>query len=423
MPAPQRCLSVDQVAEHCRATTLVAGDGATTVGIELEWLTRVAGERLSYAAAQRAVDALTPLPAGGRLTIEPGGQLELSTATFVGPDAACSAAATDLLTLDTACAAGDVELVALGADPTRPPQRVTTAPRYRAMERYFDSLGRAGRTMMCNTAALQVNVGFGSAERQRAAWQLASALGPTLLACFANSPLSDGGPTGWQSSRLRAWWMLDPTRSAPVPVGPDPIERWLHYALDARVMFIRVSDDDYRPVTEALPFGAWIARGHELGWPTLDDLDYHLTTLFPPVRPKAWLELRMFDALPTPFWHVATAVTVALLDDEEAAHEATRAVDGTTRLWIDAAQLGLGHPALAASARRCFELALDALGRLGSDPGTIEVVATYLDRWVARARCPADDRLDSWRRHGELWPPRISPIPYADELNFEGVLP
>jgi len=423
VPAPQQRLSVEQVAEHCRATTLVAGDGATTVGIELEWLTRVAGGRLSHAAAQHAIERLTPLPAGGRLTIEPGGQLELSTAPFVGTDAACSAAATDLLVLDTACAAEDVELVALGADPTRPPERVTTAPRYRAMEHYFDTFGRAGRTMMCNTAALQVNVGFGSAERQQAAWHLASALGPTLVACFANSPLGGGGPTGWQSSRLRAWWMLDPTRSAPVPTGPDPIDHWLRYALDARVMLIRVDDDDYRPITEPLPFGAWIARGHELGWPTIDDLEYHLTTLFPPVRPKGWLELRMFDALPTPFWHVATAVTVALLDDEEAADGATRAVDGTTGLWVDAAQLGLGHPGLAASGRRCFELALDALGRLGGDPGTVDVVAAYLDRWVARARCPADDRLDAWRRHGELWPQRVSPIPYADELDRSSVLP
>jgi glutamate--cysteine ligase len=254
-------------------------------------------------------------------------------------------------------------------------------------------------------------------------WRLAHALGPTLIASFANSPLRDGGPSGWQSGRLREWWLLDPSRSAPVDASVDPEVAWPRYVLDARVMLIRVTDDDHRAMTDPMTFGEWMAHGHPLGYPTVDDLQYHLTTLFPPVRPKGWLELRMFDALPTPFWHVATAVTSALLDDEQAADEVSRAVEGTEHLWIDAAQLGLGHPALAESARTCFTIALDALERVDSESATVDVVAGYADRWTSRGRCPADDRLDEWKRDGTLWPRRESPVPYAEQLRVDRTLP
>jgi len=426
MPAPRPSLTVAGAIEYCREHDLDSPTpfiDTTTIGIELEWLTVDRnGDRLELPHAERIVADLEPLGSRSRLTIEPGGQLEISTATFTSVDEACAAAADDLFTLDQRCAADGVELVALGADPVRSPERVVTAPRYSAMQTYFDNLGNAGRTMMCNTAALQVNVCLG-ATRMIDRWQLAHAIGPTLIASFANSPLCDGGPSGWQSSRLREWWMVDPSRSAPVDVKGDPAEAWPNYVLDARVMLIRAGHDDHRAVTSPMTFGEWLADGHELGYPTLDDLTYHLTTLFPPVRPKGWLELRMFDALPTPFWHVATAVTCALLDDEQAADEVGRAVADTEGLWIDAAQLGLGHPALAASARHCFSIALDALERTDAGSATVDVVADYADRWPARGRCPADDRLAAWRRDGTLWPSRESPVPYAEALDVADTLP
>lgn len=426
MPAPTPSLTLEDAIEHCRAQDLASPPGLTgptTVGIELEWLTLDRdGGRLPLDRAEQIAADVEPLPAGSRVTIEPGGQLELSTAPFGDVGELCSAAAHDLFVLDQRCAAEGVELVALGADPARPPERVVTAPRYRAMQTYFDDLGNAGRTMMCNTAALQVNVCLGDA-RMVDRWRLAHAIGPTLIASFANSPLHGGGPSGWQSSRLRQWWQLDPTRSAPVDWSIDPADAWPRYVLDARVMLIRVADDDHRALTEPLSFGEWITDGHPLGYPTLDDLEYHCTTLFPPVRPKGWLELRMFDTLPTPFWHVATAVTTVLLDDPQAAEEVEEVVEGTSDLWVDAAQLGLGHPDLAAAAQACFSIALDALERNHADPATVEVVAGYADRWTSRGRSPADDRLDAWKRDGTLWPARESPVPYADQLHVASTLP
>ncbi|HVN52150.1 MAG TPA: glutamate-cysteine ligase family protein [Acidimicrobiales bacterium] len=406
MPARQPQLTPAAVAAFVADRVFGAAADPHGLGVELEWLTShgARDRRLPATEATALIDGLSPLPAGSRLTLEPGGQLEISSAPFRSIDEVCDATTADLAVVDRACEAQDVELIALGADPIRPPERVTRAARYRAMEHYFDQLGRAGRTMMCNTAAIQVNVGLGRSHQVSARWRLANELGPTLIACFANSPFEGGLPSGWKSSRLRAWWALDPTRSRPVPCDVDPVSAWVAYALDARVMFVHLDDERCLPVREPMSFGDWLDRGHDLGYPTEEDLRYHLTTLFPPVRPRGWLELRMFDTLPSPLWQVALAVAGSLLTDIEAMPEVRDAVSGTTDLWVDAAQLGLAHPSLARAGIAVFDLALDGLHRARVSPERIELVERYADRWVRRARCPSDDRLDAWRATGELFP-------------------
>jgi glutamate--cysteine ligase len=197
---------------------------------------------------------------------------------------------------------------------------------------------------------------------------------------------------------------MDPSRTAPVhrpgPAGRrrSPDEEWLAYALAARVMMIRASDDRFVPVggpfgTELFTFAAWLERGHELGWPTLEDFDYHLTTLFPPVRPRGWLELRMLDSLPDPWWRVAAAVATALLEDADAGAAALEAVTraGVAEHWRSAARHGLADPALRAAAQVAFPAALSGLDRLGADRRTVAAAAAFHDRFVARGRCPADE--------------------------------
>src|SRR5205807_7278180 len=122
-----------------------------------------------------------------------------------------------------------------------------------------------------------------------------------------------------------------------------------------------------------LPFAGWMECGHELGWPTLDDFDYHLTTLFPPVRPRGWLELRMIDSLPDPWWRVAAAVATALLEDAAAGAAAREAVTraGVAHHWRSAARHGLADPALRAAAQAGFRPALPGLGRLGAGRATV----------------------------------------------------
>lgn len=413
MPSVHRTLRAADVRAAAEAC-LRPAEGAPTderVGIELEWLTisaRHPDERLDLDALRAAAEA-GPLPGGGTTSFEPGGQLELNTAPVTGLDAALCAAAVDVRELSTRLARVGVGLVPIGLDAFRPPRRVLRSPRYDAMEAAFDSRGEHGRRMMCNTAALQVNVDLGPDPAAR--WRLAHALGPTLVACFANSPFGAqdgvGRPSGWRANRLATWWGIDPSRTAAPSLAGDPAEAWLRYALAANVVLIREGSSDpghATTVVEPFPFSRWMSEGHERGWPTADDFAYHLTTLFPPVRPRGWYELRMLDAVDDDVWPVAVAVAVALLVDAEVADEATEATRPTGGRWAAAARDGLTDPALAASADRCFALALDALARLGTSGALIDVVATYRDRYVARRRCPADDRLDEWHALGRLLP-------------------
>jgi len=395
MPGPVRSLTLGQARDHVLKRSF-APCGPDLIGLETEWLV-VAGDdlaaRVPFARVQTATAKAQPLPAESVITYEPGGQLELSGRPVATVGAACEAMHTDTVAVERALAADRLTLVGEGMDPGRAPHRVVHTPRYAAMEAYFDADGPDGKRMMSSTAALQVNVGLGDSEgTAQERWLLAHALGPTLVATFANSPVNAGRATGWKSARLATWWQIDPTRTAPAAVGGG-VAAWASYALDARVMFIRETADRYIPLEHPLSFTRWILDGHELGHPTIDDLDYHLTTLFPPVRPRGWLEFRYLDALPDPWWRVAATVVAALLLDDSAKAAAFRATEGTEGLWLAAARWGLEHPALAAAAVESVEAALDAADRVGADADSVDAVASYLDRYVARGRCPADDRL------------------------------
>ena len=147
------------------------------------------------------------LPGGSRVTFEPGGQLELS-----GPVAP---SLRDRLRGDARrhrarCGARSITTTSTSSAPRSTPAatlpRVLDAPRYRAMEEYFDARWPAGRTMMRNTASIQVNLDAGSPATVDARWHLAHDLGPVLSACFANSPFDPSGtPTGFRSTRSAVW--------------------------------------------------------------------------------------------------------------------------------------------------------------------------------------------------------------------------
>jgi glutamate--cysteine ligase len=272
----------------------------------LEWLTFPIADRTrrvhltDLAPALRALDGA--LPCGSRLTVEPGGQVEISTVPCSSVADAIDAARTDTACVRRVLRDEGIEIVAAGLDRDRPPSRVVDNARYRAMERYFDHAGFEGRMMMCNSASMQINVDFDGDPRD--AWRAAN-----LAASVVGARFSERRP-----NRLDLWARIDRTRSAPV-AGDDPGEAWAAYALAARVMFIRRSDDDCVPVLDGSTFRDWIERGHPLGWPTEADLAEHLTTLFPPVRPRGWLELRTIDALDDSRWPVAAEMAVALLLD------------------------------------------------------------------------------------------------------------
>ncbi|HEX2736997.1 MAG TPA: glutamate-cysteine ligase family protein, partial [Acidimicrobiia bacterium] len=201
------------------------------------------------------------------------------------------------------------------------------------------------------------------------------------------------------------WDAIDRCRAAPVGDDHGDARRaWVQYVFDAPVMLIR-TPDGFEPLLDGLTLREWVTRGHRLGSPTVDDLEYHLTTLFPPVRPRGWLELRMIDALPDPWWRAAVAVTTVLMDDDEAAALVRPALEATRGLWTEAARDGLDHPMLASAAQKCFTVAISALPRHSADALTLGAVAEFDERYVSRGRCPADDRLHEWKERGVTEPP------------------
>jgi glutamate--cysteine ligase len=356
------------------------------VGLELEAhlvdLDRPAA-RVPWGRLTAALAALPPLPGGSRVTVEPGGQVELSGPPAPGAGPAVAALRADRAVVAAALAGVRLGLAPVGADPLRPPARVCPAPRYRAMEQHFAAVGCGGpgTAMMTATASLQVNLDAGPPGGWSRRVALAHQLGPVLVAVSACSPLLGGRATGWRSSRQQVWGALDQARCGPLLGGDDPAGEWAHYALAAPVMLVRDPDTGAaEPVLTRTRFADWVTGAVPLGGrrPTAADLDYHLSTLFPPVRPRGWMEIRYLDALPSPWWEVAVRVVTSLLAVPVA--EVFRAIGDTAPLWHEAADAALDHEQLATAADRCFELAL----RHDHDAG----VADYLERYVAR-RVPA----------------------------------
>src|SRR6266446_5400992 len=189
------------------------------VGVELEWLVRDARDpalpvgpaRLTAALA--GLDSPGALPARGCLTTEPGGQLELSSLPAASIEQCVADAARDMAAVTEAMQAAGLRLSGQGLDHFRPLLRVLDLPRYAAMEEFFDRSGPAGRIMMCSTASVQVCLDAGEdgtgEQSYRRRWHLLHTIGPVLVAAFANSPLRQGRPTGWRSTRQAVWARLD----------------------------------------------------------------------------------------------------------------------------------------------------------------------------------------------------------------------
>ncbi|KUJ69035.1 ergothioneine biosynthesis glutamate--cysteine ligase EgtA [Streptomyces albus subsp. albus] len=381
------------------------------IGVELEWFIhdlRDPASPVPPARLEATLAALRELPLRSALTFEPGGQLELSSRPSDSLTHCVETTSADLALVRRFLARLGLGLAGHGHNPWHPPRRLLTDRRYAAMERYFDRWGPAGRSMMCCTASVQVCLDAGYAEPGPLGtgrrWRLAHLLGAVLSAAFANSPLSEGSPTGYRSTRQAVWSAMDPGRTLAPPPGPDPGACWAGYVLDAPVMFIRDGDGPWPIPDGGLTFRDWL-RGGLPRRPTREDLDYHITTLFPPVRPRGHLELRMIDAQPgEDGWIVPLAVTAAVFDDPEAAETVYRAVKPLAEtagsrpaprnpLWRSAARHGLADPELQTAALVCFTAALEALPRLGASPAIQAAVAEFTDRYVARGRCPADDLL------------------------------
>lgn len=374
------------------------------VGLELEAhlvdLARPA-DRVGWQQIQDLISVLPRLPGGSAMTVEPGGAIELSGPPLRDVAAAVTALRADRTVLSRVLARTGLGMATLGTDLVRPPERVNPAPRYAAMEEHFAALGCAapGSAMMTSTAALQINLEAGPESGWEERVALAHRLGPVLVAVSACSPLLAGEETGWRSSRQRVWAHLDQARCGPLLRSGDPAHDWARYALAAPVMLVHDRGSDVaRPICERVSLGSWLDGSYDFGHrPSTSDVDYHLTTLFPPVRLRGFLEIRYLDAAPEPWWPALAAITAILMDDPVAAAVAAEATEATVLVedvWNRAARLGLADPRLHRAARLCLAAAFDR------SPEALRTEISALAELVERAECPGDRVLRTAQEAG-----------------------
>lgn len=399
---PEHLLTPDTAREYVAGRALTAGP-VGSVGLELEsHLVDLAapGRRVGWDRITGVVAGLPPMPGGSRVTLEPGGQIELS-----GPPSPDLVGAIDLLnadqlTLRAALAEEGLGAAGIGADPARPARRVHPGDRYAAMESHFIATGNGeqGRAMMCSTASLQVNLDAGPEAGWADRVRLAQLVGPVLVALSACSPMLAGEETGWRSNRQHIWGTLDQSRCGPMSMTEDPASDWAEYAMRAPVMLVHDAAGAAAPVRSAVPFGDWVAGAASLGdrAPVAADLDYHLTTLFPPLRLRGFLEIRSLDAVPARWWPALAAVTTVLLDDPVAADLAAEACEPVAESWTAAARVGIADPALRLAALSCLSAV-----RAAVPPSLKADVDEYADL-VETGRTPGDDLLDRSRIGGPL---------------------
>lgn len=372
-------------------------------GVELEWLlhrfhtpTAPVDRALLTAAlgphTPTSLDSRSParpLAGGSTVTVEPGGQVELASPPLPGLGVLVDAVVRDVDELHGLLAAHGLRPQPRAADPLRPPQRILELPRYRAMEQAFDRIGPYGRSGMCSTAAVQVCLDAGERSGIATRWSVLHALGPVLLGAFANSPVLHGRRTGWKSARMATWLAADPARTAPPPfVLGDPAAAWAARVLASPLMCVR--QEGAWAVPERVNFADWV-RGALPRPPTVADLDYHMSTLFPPVRPHGHLEVRYLDGQAGREWVLPTAVLVALLSDPAVVDRTLEACEPARERWISAARHGLADRVLARAAARVFELACAALPAAGGPPELVAALVEVTERRVFRGRCPADE--------------------------------
>jgi len=394
------CLADGELGSASAAAQLIAdnclSDGPVgRVGLEIEahcYDPADPHRRPAWDEISDVLESVPAMPGGSLITVEPGGAVELSGPPAHGVTSAIDAIAKDQAELGKAFAAAGLGLVSLGADPLRPTKRINPGARYRAMEEFFtaSNSGAAGAAMMTATASIQVNLDAGPQAGWADRVRLAHALGPTMVAIAANSPLLSGTFSGWQSTRQQVWSRLDSARCGPILTasGEDPGTDWARYALKAPVMLMHSPEPV--PVTHRLPFADW-ADGRELlggRRPTRYDLEYHLTTLFPPVRPRQWLEIRYLDSLPATIWPAVVFTLVTLLDDPVAAGIAADAVEPVATAWDTAARIGLDDPRIHTAANRCVAVAAERA------PAELDEAMQRLVAAVEQGRCPADDISD-----------------------------
>jgi len=350
---------------------------------------------------------------GANVSLEPGGQLELSGAPLESIHETCDEVNVHLREVRAVADKIGVGFIGLGAAPIWRHEDMPVMPkgRYRLMTDYMDRVGSMGKTMMYRTCTVQVNLDFASEADMVRKLRVALALQPVATALFANSPFIDGAPNGQKSWRSRVWRDLDADRTGMLPfVFEDGFgfEAWVDYALDVPMYFVyrdgRYIDALGQSFRDFLQ-GKLPALPGEV--PTLSDWADHLTTIFPEARIKKFIEMRGADGGPWRRLCALPAFWVGLTYDQgalDAAWDLVRDWDAETReaLRVAAARDGLqaqvGDIRMTDLAARVVEIAEGGL-RARARPGAGGMIPdethflNALKESLETGRVPADELL------------------------------
>ena len=389
------------------------------------------GERSIFAILDglRSKHGWNPIEEGGKLiglekdganvSLEPGGQLELSGAPLETIHETCDEVNAHLKEVKDIADAVGARFIGLGASPTWMHEQMPMMPkgRYKLMDAYMDTVGTTGKMMMRRTCTVQVNLDFSSEADMVQKLRVALALQPVANALFGNSPFFEGKPNGQKSWRGYVWQHLDASRTGMLPFVFDDgfgFDAWVEYALDVPMYFV-YRDGVY---VDALGMsfrdfldGKLPALPGET--PTLSDWADHLTTIFPEARVKKFIEMRGADGGPWRRLCALPAYWVGLMYDQsalDAAWDLAKGFDAETReeMRVAAARDGLKAEVngismleLARETVAISEAGLKARARPGAG-GLVPDEAHFLNALkesIESGQAPADELLD--RYHGD----------------------
>ena len=355
---------------------------------------------------------------GANISLEPGGQLELSGAPLETIHQTCDEVNEHLREVQQVADKIGARFIGLGAAPEWSHEQMPMMPkgRYRLMTDYMDTVGTMGKTMMYRTCTVQVNLDFASEADMVQKMRVALSLQPVATALFANSPFLDGKPNGMKSWRSHIWQNLDAARTGMLPFMFEEgagYERWVDYVLDVPMYFV-YRDGKYinalgQSFRDFLKGELPALPGEK---PTLSDWADHMTTVFPEARVKKYIEMRGADGGPWRRLCALPALWVGLMYDQsalDAAWDLVKGWDDETREGLrraaarDALQGEAGGVKLHDLAREVVAIAhagLKARARPGAG-GLIPDETHFLnalEESVETGRVPADELLEKY--HG-----------------------
>jgi glutamate--cysteine ligase len=315
------------------------------------------------------------------VSLEPGGQFELSGAPLETIHQTCVEIGDHLRETRAIAKPMNIDFLGLGFSPLWSLDETPMMPkgRYGIMKAYMEKVGRLGRQMMFRSCTVQTNLDFGSEADMAKKLRVSLALQPIATALFANSPFAEGRTNGFLSYRSHVWTDTDPDRSGMLPFAFDEgfgFEQYVDYALDVPMYFVR-REGKYLDAS-GLSFRDFMAGKLPIlpgELPAMDDFDDHISTIFPEVRLKTFLEMRGADAGPHSMLCALSAFWVGILYDQQAldgAWELVKGFNAAERQALRSAvpMLGLDAPirntTAQALAKEAVKLAAGGLARRGN---------------------------------------------------------